>query len=339
LSRSTWNYAGQWIADGPRSEQTSVNLKNAMTSRVIRALLGVPLAICATLAAVPVSMIAALWRRLNPGGPPPLDVGRKIELTEEEWNSIEALYEPIDPILTAFATQHGLELERNYRGDPNRLLGWRDELDRKIWLDCASERGTYRVSIAAHDRSERHSMSSIEANDVGVGHLNRILERARDRLALVSLSDLWSLSRAKNEALRKASGCASLEDRLRDAARREGRDVPDHHVRIGDRVRLFGGYEDIEWLGGHQDVRGVVEDFIQVFDEARLAVVKLDEALPVGGAHRRWAVLQLRYVGATWQNVGIVSVELVESRPPALAGGYRPTGTCVESHASYELTH
>jgi len=257
----------------------------------------------------------------------------------EEWNRMEALYARIDPILTAFATQHGLELEKNYRGDPNRLLGWCDELERKIWLDCASPRGTYRVSIAAHDRSERYSMSAIEANDVGVGELNRILERARGRLALVSLSDLWPLSRAENEALRKAARCASVENQLRDVARSEGRDVPDHHVRIGDRVRLFGGYEDTEWLRGHQDVRGVVEDFIPGFDEVPLAVVKLDEPLAVRGTHRRWAVLQLRYVGATWQNVGIVSVELVESRPPALAGSYRPTGTCVESHASYELTH
>ena len=144
-------------------------------------------------------------------------------------------------------------------------------------------------------------------------------------------------SRAEDEALRKAARYSSVEEQLRDVARREGRIVPDRHVRVGDRMRIFGGYEDIEWLGGRTDVRGVVEDFIPGEIDTPALVLKLDEALQTDRAHGRWVVLQLRYVGATWQNVGIVNVELLESRPPAMPR-YRPTGSLVETHAAYELT-
>jgi hypothetical protein len=146
------------------------------------------------------------------------------------------------------------------------------------------------------------------------------------------------LSRAEDEELRARARYSSVEEQLRDVARREGRDLPDHDVRIGDRVRLFGGYEDIAWLGGRNEVRGVVAEFIPGENDVPAVVVQLDEALHVRRTQGRWVVLQLRYVGATWQNVGIVHVELLESRPPAMPR-YRPTGTHAESHATYELTY
>ena len=146
------------------------------------------------------------------------------------------------------------------------------------------------------------------------------------------------LSPAEDEALRKGARYSSVEELLRDVASREGRRLPDHDVRIGDRIRLFGGYDDLSWLGGRNDVRGVVEDLVPGENDVPAAVVKLDEALHIRQTHGRWVVLHLRYVGATWQNVGIVHVELLEARPPAMPR-YRPTGAHIESHATYELTY
>jgi hypothetical protein len=103
-------------------------------------------------------------------------------------------------------------------------------------------------------------------------------------------------------------------------------------------VRLFGGYEaPHEWLGGHEDVRGTIEEFIPGDADVPMAVVKLDEPLDGGGSRGSWVALQLRYVGAEWTNVGIVHVELLESRPPALPPRQRQLGPHLESHASYEL--
>ena len=150
------------------------------------------------------------------------------------------------------------------------------------------------------------------------------------------LTGVRPLSREDDEMLGARARYSSPEELLRDVARREGRDLPDHDVRIGDRVRLFGAYDDPAWLGGRNEIRGVVEDFIP--DNAvPVAVVQLDESLNVRGTRGRWVVLQLRYVGATWQNVGIVSVELLDA-PPPVTPRYRPTGTHAESHATYELT-
>src|SRR5687767_12980552 len=145
------------------------------------------------------------------------------------------------------------------------------------------------------------------------------------------------LSPEEDEELRARAGYSSPEELLRDKARREGRDLPDRDVRIGDRVRLFGAYDDPAWLGGRAELRGVVEDFI-ADNDVPVAVVELDEPLHIRGTQGRWVVLQLRYVGARWKNVGIVSVELLESRPPAMPR-YQPMGTHAESHATYELTN
>ncbi len=151
------------------------------------------------------------------------------------------------------------------------------------------------------------------------------------------LTGVRPLSREEDEELRARARYSSAEELLRDVARREGRDLPDHDVRIGDRVRLFGAYDDPAWLSGRNEIRGVVADFVPDND-VPVAVVELDEPLHVRRTQGRWVGLQHRDVGATWQNVGIVSVELLESRPPAMSR-YWPTGTHAESHATYELTY
>jgi hypothetical protein len=151
------------------------------------------------------------------------------------------------------------------------------------------------------------------------------------------LTGVRPISAAEDEALRKSARYHSAEELLRDVARREGRDLPDHDLRIGDRIRLFGAYDDPAWLGGRDEVRGVVVDIIPGENDVPAVVVELDEPLHARRAQGQWVVLQLRYVGATWKNVGIVNIELLQARPPAMAQ-YRPTGTLVETHATYELT-
>jgi hypothetical protein len=112
----------------------------------------------------------------------------------DEWKMMEAPYVRIDPILAAFATQHALELHKNYR-DADRSLRWSDEVNRAIWvasMDKYGASGTYQVSIVAHhDRgSERYWKHAIVAEGVGVDELDRTLERARRVLASWAQSDL-----------------------------------------------------------------------------------------------------------------------------------------------------
>jgi hypothetical protein len=107
---------------------------------------------------------------------------------------MEAPYILIDPILTAFATQHALELHKNYR-DADRALRWNDEVSRSIWIGPMEKygaTGTYQVSIAAHyDRgSQRYVKHGIVADGVGIDDLDQTLERARRILASWSESDL-----------------------------------------------------------------------------------------------------------------------------------------------------
>lgn len=112
----------------------------------------------------------------------------------DEWARIEAPYIRIDPILAAFATQHALELQKNYR-DADRSLRWNDGISRTIWIasmekDGAS--GTYQVSIGAHhDRGpQRYVKHGIVVDGVGSDELDDTLERARRILACWSESDL-----------------------------------------------------------------------------------------------------------------------------------------------------
>ena len=115
----------------------------------------------------------------------------------DEWKRMEAPYIRIDPILTAFAARHGLELQKNYR-DADRSLRWSDEINRAIWVHFMGKHGpseTYEVSVIAFQdrgdpRSPRYIKSGIVADGVSVDELDRVLERARRILASWTPSDL-----------------------------------------------------------------------------------------------------------------------------------------------------
>jgi hypothetical protein len=120
----------------------------------------------------------------------------------DEWRRMEAPYILIDPILTAFATQHALELHKNYR-DADRSLRWHDEVSRSIWIGSMEKygaTGTYHVSITAHDDrgSQRYVKHGIVADSVGIDDLDHTLERARRILASWSEIDLH-LARGREE--------------------------------------------------------------------------------------------------------------------------------------------
>ena len=107
---------------------------------------------------------------------------------------MEAPYIRIDPILTAFAIRHAVELHRNYR-DADRSLRWDDGLSRAIWIasmDKDGASGTYQVSINAYrDRgTERRVKHGIVADDVGIDQLDATLERARRIVVSWSEGDL-----------------------------------------------------------------------------------------------------------------------------------------------------
>ena len=110
-------------------------------------------------------------------------------------------------------------------------------------------------------------------------------------------------------------------------------------LQTGDRVQLSGGYSfEPEWLSGRGSVAGMVAEFIPGQNETPAAVIKLDEPLTAEGVTGDLLVLELRYVGASWQSTGTVHVELCDFAPESTRWQDRRQGKWVESHATYRRT-
>jgi hypothetical protein len=107
----------------------------------------------------------------------------------------------------------------------------------------------------------------------------------------------------------------------------------------GDRIRLFGGYEmEPRWLGGRDQVLGVVERFIPGQNEPPAAVVRLDETLAVGEARGDVVVLELAWEGTDWATRRPrLHVELCDFDPEPRRWQGRRQGAWVESHATYDI--
>ena len=106
---------------------------------------------------------------------------------------------------------------------------------------------------------------------------------------------------------------------------------------VGDRVQLSGGYDfEPRWLGGSAGYFGVVSSFIPGQNDNQAAVVRLDNAITVQGITGEIVVLELRYVGAKWQDTETVHVELCDFTPEAKSWQRRRQGKWVESHATYK---
>jgi hypothetical protein len=102
-------------------------------------------------------------------------------------------------------------------------------------------------------------------------------------------------------------------------------------LRVGDRVRIRGGYSDQpEWLVGRESVTGYVSAFLP----GGSVEVQLDSAMSRGLVVYRVAVLSLRWKNARWLSSGVVHVELWE-HSPSEKGAQLAAHEWVESHAAY----
>src|SRR5215468_947250 len=107
---------------------------------------------------------------------------------------------------------------------------------------------------------------------------------------------------------------------------------------VGDRVRLSGGYDmEPNWLQGKRNYLGTVSAFIPSQSDAPAAVIELDQVISVDGVSGRILVLQLRFVGAQWNDKNVVHVELCDFYPEAKPWQVRRRGKWVESHASCDM--
>jgi hypothetical protein len=120
-------------------------------------------------------------------------------------------------------------------------------------------------------------------------------------------------------------------------------------LEVGDRVRVFGGYDmDPPWLAGHLNgYTGEVIEFIPGQNHQPAAVLQFDEelVLPEGAGavdgrevRGRFVVLELGHVGTDWATPRPrIHVELCEGRPPPIRWQDRRQGAWVESLATYEV--
>jgi hypothetical protein len=107
-------------------------------------------------------------------------------------------------------------------------------------------------------------------------------------------------------------------------------------LKVGDRIRLAGGYDmDPKWLAGSESYTGIVSEFIPGQNKANAAVVRLDQAITVDGISGDILVLELRYEGAKWKGTETVHVELCDFVPESKSWKFRKQGLWVESHATY----
>ncbi|MBF6024005.1 hypothetical protein [Lysobacter niastensis] len=108
-------------------------------------------------------------------------------------------------------------------------------------------------------------------------------------------------------------------------------------LRVGDRVRLEGGYDmEPRWLNGQSAYFGLCVDFIPGDAGRPAAVVQLEKAITFDGAQGNFLVLRLRYVGARWAKREVVHLELFSSPPNSLQDP-STRGLWIESHASYRV--
>ena len=108
-------------------------------------------------------------------------------------------------------------------------------------------------------------------------------------------------------------------------------------LHVGDRVRLSGGYDmEPPWLQGHREYFGTVISFIPGQNDGPAATIQLESPIPIDGILATIAVLELRYVGATWNSRNTVHIELCDFEPEPKRWNDRRQGKWVESHATYE---
>lgn len=109
---------------------------------------------------------------------------------------------------------------------------------------------------------------------------------------------------------------------------------------IGQRVRIFGGYDmNPAWLKEDPDgYEGVVTEFIPGRKELPAAVIDLDIPLRAGGIDGSIVVLEQASEGVAWgQTSPRIHVELCDFQPAPTRWQDRRRGAWIESHATFEV--
>jgi hypothetical protein len=88
------------------------------------------------------------------------------------------------------------------------------------------------------------------------------------------------------------------------------------------------------WLGGRDGFSGTIEQFIPGRNQQPAAVVRTDEPVSANGVTGSILVMELRWVGATWDSGAVAHIELCDFEPEPKRWQERRQGEWVESHAS-----
>lgn len=115
---------------------------------------------------------------------------------------------------------------------------------------------------------------------------------------------------------------------------------PTRPLQVGDKIELSGGYdyEPIYLKNPHATYRsGMIIQFIKGQNEEPAAVVKLDNKISGEKVTGDIVVLELRYVGQTWQEPTPVHIELCDFMPEDKTWKDRQQGEWVEAAASVKL--
>ncbi len=111
-------------------------------------------------------------------------------------------------------------------------------------------------------------------------------------------------------------------------------------LEVGDIIKFRGGYDyDPLFLKNppNRERIGKVIKFIPGQNKEQAAVVKLDFPITAQGTTGDIFVLELRYVGQTWETDGPVHIELCDFMPEDKSWQERRQGLWIESHASFEI--
>ena len=118
--------------------------------------------------------------------------------TREEWDRMEAPLLPLDEVLTRFAQEKRVELEKNYHSLPNRRLTWNSEgITRsiQITLEDENKQTLYVTFFAWQDKGQERYGKWVRhidgiSSDKLVHDIAQLLEEGYETLASISTDDL-----------------------------------------------------------------------------------------------------------------------------------------------------
>jgi len=114
-------------------------------------------------------------------------------------------------------------------------------------------------------------------------------------------------------------------------------------LKVGDRIRLFGGYDmNPPWLkGGDGYNAGVLSFFDNEIDgrdgdSALSVLIEFDEEIEFKGFLGKFGFITSRWEGQTWETEGVVHVYICNSKIQTAAEINNVNSYWVESHVSYK---